>query len=117
GRINARRGPRRTSARRASNSVPCKTMADGHPPGSGRFRTLAQLPGRVRVPLQPPPLTKQRDAVLPGPGACCHAWTGTLPGPCYEPEPKGCSSQAAETTRTSAQLGTTFAEPPLEANP
>ena len=49
--------PGRASARRASNSVPCKALAAGHPPGSGGFRTLAQLPGRVRVPLQPPPLT------------------------------------------------------------
>src|SRR5271166_3156293 len=41
-------------------------------------------------------------------GACCRAWTGSLPRPRYEPEPKGCSSQAAQTTRTSAQLGATL---------
>ena len=40
-----------------------------------------------------------------------------LEGPCYEPEPKGRPPQAAETTWTSAQLGATFAEPPLEADP
>ena len=27
------------------NSVPCQTLAAGRPPGSGGFRTLAQLPG------------------------------------------------------------------------
>src|SRR5208283_2654427 len=58
----------------------------------------------------------QMRGVLRGPGACCRAWTGSLPRPCHEPKPKGCSSQAAETTRTSAQLGATFAEPPVEAN-
>jgi hypothetical protein len=33
-----------------------------------------------------------------------------------EPDPKGCSSKAGEATRTSVQLGATFAEPPVEAN-
>src|SRR5271166_6477757 len=45
---------------------------------------------------------------LLGLGACCRAWTGSLSRPRYEPEPKGCSSQAAQTTRTSAQLGATL---------
>jgi hypothetical protein len=39
---------------------------------------------------------------------------------CYktfdEPESKRCSSKTAEATRTSAQLGATFAEPPVEKN-
>jgi type II secretory pathway component PulM len=34
----------------------------------------------------------------------------------YEPESKRCSSKTAEATRTSAQLGATFAEPPVEKN-
>jgi hypothetical protein len=42
-------------------------------------------------------------------------WNVPMPAPISAP--KGCSSQAAETTRTSAQLGATFAEPPVEANP
>jgi hypothetical protein len=42
-------------------------------------------------------------------------WNVPMPAPISAP--KGCSRQAAETTRTSAQLGATFAEPPLEANP
>jgi hypothetical protein len=42
-------------------------------------------------------------------------WNVPMPAPISAP--KGCSSQAAETTRTSAQLGATFAEPPVEENP
>ena len=50
-------------------------------------------------------------------GACCRAWAGSLPRPCHEPEPEGCSSQVAETTGTSTQFGATFAAPPVEAIP
>ena len=53
----ARRGPGRAAARRAPDRVPGQTLAAGHPPGSGGRRALAQLPQRVRVPFQPPPLT------------------------------------------------------------
>ncbi len=67
GRRGARRRPWRTTSRCASNSVPHRTMAAGDPPGSGGFRTLAQLPGRVRVAFRPPPLNQSRNAVLPSP--------------------------------------------------
>src|SRR5208282_5496282 len=34
----------------------------------------------------------QMRGVLRGPGACCRAWTGSLPRPCHEPKPHGCST-------------------------
>jgi hypothetical protein len=48
-----------------------KAVAAGHPPGFGGGRASSQLPGRVRVPVQPPRLSQPRHAVLPCPRACC----------------------------------------------
>jgi hypothetical protein len=54
-------------------------VAAEHPPGPGRGSAPAELPGRVRVPLQPPPPGQPRPGVLPAAGARCRPRSGALP--------------------------------------
>ena len=42
-----------------------QALADGYPPRSGGSRTSRLLPGRVHFPLQPPPVGKPGQALLP----------------------------------------------------
>src|SRR5512144_166529 len=49
--------------------------------GSGRGGPPAELPGRVYLPLQPPPVQQPRHGVLPRPRARCRARAGALPRP------------------------------------
>lgn len=53
----------------ASDRIPTQALASWDSPGPRFARTFGRLPGRVRVPLQPPEFTPQRAAILPTPPA------------------------------------------------
>ena len=55
---------RRTAAGSAPGRITVQAMATGHPPGCGEPGPSRRLSQRVRLPLQPPPLSKPRPRVL-----------------------------------------------------
>ena len=65
----------RAASGRTSGRVAGSALAAGHPPG----RHQARAPGRVRLPLQPQALTRQRDALLPFARASSARPTSHLP--------------------------------------
>ena len=73
--------PRRAAARSAPRRLPGQALAAGHPPGLGRGGAPAQLPERVHLPLQPPPLPQPRHGLLPRPRARRRPRPGALPRP------------------------------------
>jgi hypothetical protein len=57
------------AARDAPGRLAGQAVAAEHSLGLGRGSSFAELPGRVRVPLQPAPLAKPRARLLPVAGA------------------------------------------------
>ena len=70
-----------SSARRAPGRLAGQAVAAGYSPGPGGRGPSAELPGRVRLPLQPPPRGEPRTGLLPGHGAGRLARPGQVPGP------------------------------------
>src|SRR4051794_32858847 len=60
-----RPGSEHDAARRAQGCLAGQVVAARHPPGLRGRRPPAQLSRRVRLPLQPPPLTQPRAGLLP----------------------------------------------------
>ena len=91
-----------------------ENLGYGHEPRSQRAaRASAQLPERVRVPLQPTPLPKPRNGVLPG----ARTRSRPRPGPlrrhhCRSPAPGG-PPNAAENPRQAAEPRSTSSEAPV----
>ena len=66
---------------RAPGRLAGQAVAARHPPGLGGRRPPARLPRRVRLPLQPPPLTQSWARLLPRPGARRRSSAGALSRP------------------------------------
>jgi hypothetical protein len=65
--------------RSSTGSRRCRNVGCSAPPGSGQHRPPAQLPRRVRVPVQPAPLTQPWPGLLPGTGTGRRAPARALP--------------------------------------
>ena len=112
GRARPRRGSGRAAARRAPGRLAGQAVAAGYSPGPGGRGSSAELPGRVRLPLQPPPLGEPRPGLLPGHGAGRLARPGQVPGPPRRQEAAPGPGSARLGTR--AELGPPRSEPAME---
>src|SRR4051794_34641931 len=82
-----------------------QALAAGHPSRFGRERAPAQLPQRVRVPLQPADSPEPGPGLLPRPRTCRQPPPGALPRPGRRPPTEGGLATAARATRSSSELG------------
>jgi hypothetical protein len=75
----------------------------------------AQLRRRVRVPLQPPPLSQPGAGALPRAQTSCQPQARALPGSDRQPETPSSTARATDTgPRASAEPGALSSEPPME---
>ena len=102
--------------RRAQGLLTGQTMVARHPPGVSRPRPPAQLPQRVRVPLQPPPIAEPRARLLPRARARCRPRPAALPRPDRQPSAQRHSAPAAENPRAPSQPGALPAGRPWRAS-
>ena len=82
-----------------------KRCVTWYPPGRCGCRPPAELPQRVRVPIQPSAFTQPRDAVLPCPGTCGCPCTRPVRGPRGRPASQGGAAQAPRSAGAPAQSG------------
>ena len=111
------RGPGQAATRRAPGRRAGQAVAAGHPPVLGRPGTPAELPERVRLPVQPAPLPRPRHAVLPRPATRRHTQTGALPRPGRRPETQASHATAPDPPRPPAEPGPPPRRPPLARDP
>jgi len=83
--------------------------------GSVDAAHLAELPRRVRLPVQPALLPQPRHALLPGPRAGRRARPGPLPRPGRRPTAETSPAQASLLAGPSAEPGPATGEPTLES--
>jgi hypothetical protein len=88
--------------------------AAGHPSGFGRRSPPAELPRRVRLPVQSAPLPQPRHALLPGPGISRRAHPDPLPRPGRRPAAQKRPTQAALIAGSSPKFGPATGEPTLQ---
>jgi len=87
----------------------------GHPSGVGRRSPPAELPRRVRLPVQSAPLPQPRHALLPGPRTSRRARPGPLPRSGRRPAAQKRPTQAALIAGSSPKFGPATGEPTLES--
>ena len=111
-----RRGPRPTAARGSSHRVAGKAVAARHPPGLGGRGAPAELPERIRLPLQPAPLQEPRHALLPPPRTRGRTPSGALPRPGCRPTTQGHPARCPERRRPPTEPGPPPCSPSLARN-
>src|SRR5204863_7386958 len=104
-------GPWRAAARGAPDRLTDQTMATGYPPGLGGGRPPAQLPERVRVPLQPAPIPQPRAGLLPNTPARHRPRPSALSRPGPQPSAQDDTTHPAWKTGISTKHG-----PPTSAS-
>ncbi len=80
-------------------------MATGHASRLGRRGAPAELPRRVRLPLQPAPVSQPRHRLLPGARTCRHPCPSALPGVGRQPPIEADTAFTAGKTRAPADHG------------
>jgi hypothetical protein len=115
GRPRPRRRPGRATARRAPGRLAGQAVAAEHPSGLGRRGASAELPGRVRVPLQPASLAKPRAGLLPPAGTRRRRRSGALPQHRRRPAAAKDPADPASAARAPAEPGAAASRAPVES--
>ena len=111
-----RRRPGQAAARGAPRRLAGQAVAAEHSQGLGRGGASAELPGRVRVPLQPAALAEPGACLLPAAGTRRRPRSGALPRYRGRQATTEDPADPASKTRSSAEPGTAASRAAMEGH-